>query len=129
MILPSSSNPHSYLLLAVLLLFSQSLLTSSRNLDVKQHQQLDYGDGDDSPTYIWPLPWQYTFGNQTLTVDPNLSLFTSGNGSDSRIVSEAFDRYKRIIFKHTSFNLLSTGVEYDLAKLNIVVHSENEDVL
>ncbi|KAK6120677.1 hypothetical protein DH2020_045575 [Rehmannia glutinosa] len=125
MYLLDSSNPRIYLLL-VLLLFSPSLLVSSRNLHTKQHRQLDHGDGDDSLTYIWPLPWQYTFGNQTLTVDPNLSLVTSGNGGHSLIVSKAFDRYKKIIFKHTSSKLPSTGIDYDINKLSVIVHSENE---
>ncbi|KAL8539050.1 hypothetical protein ACS0TY_000879 [Phlomoides rotata] len=125
---PHLSKPLSYLLLAVLLLFSQSSLTASRNLHLKLHQQLNYEDGDDSPTYIWPLPWQYTSGNQTLTVDPNLYLSTTGNGGNSSIVSEAFERYKRIIFEHTRFNLPSARVDYDLTKLNILIHSDNEEL-
>ncbi|KAL8551974.1 hypothetical protein ACS0TY_000866 [Phlomoides rotata] len=125
---PHLSKPLSYLLLAVLLLFSQSSLTASRNLHLKLHQQLNYDDGDDSPTYIWPLPWQYTSGNQTLTVDPNLYLSTTGNGGNSSIVSEAFERYKRIIFEHTRFNLPSARVDYDLTKLNILIHSDNEEL-
>lgn len=126
--LPNLSNPHSYLLL-VLLLFSQSLIITSRNLGIrKQHQQVDQGDGDDSLTYIWPLPWQYTSGNQTLTVDPDLSIVADGSGANSLIISEAFDRYKRIIFRHTSPKLRSGGTGYDLSKLNVIVHSENEEV-
>lgn len=38
---------------------------------------------DDSLTYHWPLPSQYTFGNQTLIVDPHLSLIVTGNGGGS----------------------------------------------
>lgn len=125
--LASSSNPN-YLLLAAFLILSQLLLTTSRNLDLKHHRQPNYA-ADDSTTYIWPLPSQYTSGNQTLIVDPNLKLFTSGNGGGSRIVSEAFDRYKRIVFEHASLKSSSAGVDYDLKKLSILVHSDNEEVL
>lgn len=123
----SSSNPN-HLLLAAFFLLSQLLLTSSRNLDLKHLRQLNYVGADDSPTYIWPLPSQYTSGNQTLTVNPNLTLVTRGNGGGSRIVSEAFDRYKRIIFEHASLKSPSSGVDYDLKKLTILVHSDNEEV-
>ncbi|XP_042028092.1 beta-hexosaminidase 1-like [Salvia splendens] len=121
---PSSFNPDS-LLLAAFLLLSQLLLTTSRNIGL---HQLNYHGADDSPTYIWPLPSQYTSGNQTLTVNPNLTLFTSGNGGGSRIVSEAFDRYKRIIFEHASLKLPSSGIDYDLNKLTILVHSDDEEL-
>ncbi|KAL0303624.1 UNVERIFIED_CONTAM: Beta-hexosaminidase 1 [Sesamum radiatum] len=119
-----SSNPRSHLLLLVLQLLCASLLVSSRNLQRRPHLQLNDGDGP----YIWPLPWQYASGNETLTVDPNLSLVTSGNGGGSLIVSEAFDRYKRMIFEHASSVSHSAGVDYDLRKLNVVVHSGNEEV-
>ncbi|KAL8050352.1 hypothetical protein ABFX02_06G077400 [Erythranthe guttata] len=128
--IPFMSNPQSYLLL-VLLIFSQSQIIRCRNLVLNQQQQQfnnGAGDGDDSLTYIWPLPRQHTSGNQTLTVNPNLSLVTSGNGSNSLIVSEAFDRYKKIIFKHTSSKLPGTGIDYDLNKLSVVVHSDNEEL-
>ncbi|KAH6762676.1 beta-hexosaminidase 1 [Perilla frutescens var. hirtella] len=124
---PSLSNPN-HLLLTAFLLLSHLLLTTSRNLDLKHLRQLNYGLAGDSPTYIWPLPSQYTSGNQTLTVDPNLTLITSGNGGGSLIVSEAFDRYKRIIFEHASLKLPSSGVDYDLKKLSILVHSDNEEL-
>ncbi|KAH6802376.1 beta-hexosaminidase 1 [Perilla frutescens var. frutescens] len=125
---PSLSNPNHLLLAAFLLLSQLLLLTTSRNLDLKHLRQLNYGLAGDSPTYIWPLPSQYTSGNQTLTVVPNLTLITSGNGGGSLIVSEAFDRYKRIIFEHASLKLPSSGVDYDLKKLSILVHSDNEEL-
>ncbi|PIN07941.1 Beta-N-acetylhexosaminidase [Handroanthus impetiginosus] len=123
-----SSNPRSNLLFVVLILFSSSLLINSRKLDLKQPQQLDHGHTDDSLAYVWPLPWDYTFGNQTLTVDPNLSLVTQGNGGHSVIVSEAFDRYKKIIFEHCSSKLDGSGVDYHLTRLNVIVHSGNEEL-
>ncbi|KAG6420331.1 hypothetical protein SASPL_116855 [Salvia splendens] len=123
---PSSPNT-KYLLLAAFLLFSQSVLTASRTIDPKHLRQLNHVGVDDSPTYIWPLPSQYTSGNQTLSVNPNLALFTSGNGGGSRIVSQAFERYKRIIFEHASLKLPTAGVDYDLSKLTILVRSDDEE--
>ncbi|KAL2555808.1 Beta-hexosaminidase 1 [Forsythia ovata] len=84
-------------------------------------------DDDDSITYIWPLPSEFSFGNQTLTVDPNLSLAIGGNGGSSSIVKEAFERYKLIIFKHHS-KLSKYGASYDIGKLNVIVHSANEEL-
>ncbi|KAL3838106.1 hypothetical protein ACJIZ3_022697 [Penstemon smallii] len=119
----ASSNPKTYLIpLTFFLIFSPSLVISSRNLNLKQHKLNN--EANNNLTYIWPLPSDYTFGNQTLTVDPNLSLIAAGNGGNSLIVSEAFARYKSIIFKHTSSAL--KGVEYDVTKLNINVHSADE---
>ncbi|XP_073293188.1 beta-hexosaminidase 1 [Primulina huaijiensis] len=121
----SSPNSYGYLLpLLVLLLFSPSLGRSSTNRKLKQH--LDDGEADSLP-YIWPLPWNYTFGNQTLNVDPNLSLVTSGNGGGSPIVSQAFNRYKGIIFEH-SYRFPKIGVDYDLTTVNVIVHSEDEEL-
>lgn len=88
-------------------------------------------DLDDSLPFLWPLPAQFTSGNDTLSVDPALSLSVSGKGGHSTIVREAFDRYRKIIFKH-SFNGFSVfrGIRsgFDIGKLNIVVHSESEEV-
>ncbi|KAL5733332.1 hypothetical protein ACOSQ2_033024 [Xanthoceras sorbifolium] len=91
-------------------------------------------DLDQSLTYIWPLPAQFTSGNETLSVDPELSLALSGNGGRSRIVKEAFDRYKAIIFKQTSSRAsvykLLRGMRsgYDITKLSIIVHSDSEEL-
>ncbi|KAF4350676.1 hypothetical protein G4B88_015400 [Cannabis sativa] len=88
---------------------------------------------NDSLTYLWPLPTEFTSGNETLSVDPRLSLAGAGNGGNSTIVRAAFDRYKRIIFKHTnrfsSFSLLR-GIKpvYDITTLRIVVNSEIEEL-
>ncbi|KAI3865764.1 hypothetical protein MKX03_025510, partial [Papaver bracteatum] len=81
-------------------------------------------DGDDSIVYIWPLPSKYTCGNNTVSVNPDLSLDISGNGGNSIIVSEGFQRYREIIFKHHSRK--KSGVLYDVNKLRIIVNSDNE---
>lgn len=94
---------------------------------------------DQSLTYIWPLPANFTSGNQTISIDPDLSL--AGNGARFTILKQAFDRYRAIIFKHSStstttsrarasvYNLFR-GIRsgYDIAKLSIVVFSDNEEV-
>ncbi|XP_038679868.1 beta-hexosaminidase 1-like [Tripterygium wilfordii] len=88
---------------------------------------------DDSLTYIWPLPEKFTFGNDSLSVDPQLSLSVAGYGGKSSIVSDAFERYKSIIFKHVhspSFFDRFRGrlSAYDITKLSVIVHSENEEL-
>ena len=87
----------------------------------------------DSLTYLWPLPEQFTFGEETLSVDPGLSLVVDGNASGSAIVRAAFDRYKGIIFKQShglSFlrKLREKIYAYDISQLKITVHSASEEV-
>nr|XP_043616801.1 beta-hexosaminidase 1 [Erigeron canadensis] len=77
-------------------------------------------------TYLWPLPSELTSGNQTLTVNPNLSLSVFGNGSNSVIVKDAFDRYRNIIFKHHVGDKKLVG--YDVSKLSVVINSNNEEL-
>ena len=84
-------------------------------------------------TYLWPLPSEFTSGNRTLSIDPDLSLAVAGIGGNSAIVRAAFDRYRAIIFKHTSgISIFSrfTGRSsvYDINKLKIIVNSDNEEV-
>ncbi|KAL6496786.1 Beta-hexosaminidase 1 [Orobanche hederae] len=121
----ASPNSKTLTLLVILLLLSPLLVFSSRNLKLKRRRT---GDIDETLTYIWPLPSNYTSGNQSLTVDPNLSLVTSGIGGKSSFVLQAFERYKAIIFKHVSSKLPDTGINYDLTKLNIIVHSVDEEL-
>lgn len=86
-----------------------------------------------SLTYLWPLPSEFSSGNQTLSVDPALSLAAAGNGGNSAILRAAFDRYRRIIFKHSNGvslfgRLRGRKLVYDISKLSIVVNSDDEDV-
>ncbi|KAK3005803.1 hypothetical protein RJ639_016269 [Escallonia herrerae] len=82
---------------------------------------------DDPPVYLWPLPSKFTSGNQTLTVSPDLSLYL---GSGSLIVRDAFERYRGIIFKHSSASPSGERSEpvYDITNLSIIVHSDNEEL-
>ncbi|KAK4834906.1 hypothetical protein QYF36_002336 [Acer negundo] len=120
----NSSKPITIFFTAILALFFTLALSFS--VDLNQ-----------SLTYIWPLPSQFTSGNDILSVDPDLSLSLSGNGGRSRIVKEAFDRYKAIIFKQSSsraayvyiknvFRGLRSG--YDITKLSVIVNSDNEEL-
>ncbi|XP_054817631.1 beta-hexosaminidase 1 isoform X2 [Prosopis cineraria] len=84
-------------------------------------------------TYIWPLPTQFSFGDDTLSVDPGLSLTVDGNGGGSDIVRAAFDRYRGIIFKRIDrFSFLRKLKEkisvYDVSTLRITVHSASEEL-
>ncbi|XP_019452564.1 PREDICTED: beta-hexosaminidase 1-like [Lupinus angustifolius] len=78
--------------------------------------------------FIWPLPKKFTFGNESLSLDPKLSL--SGNAVFSPILRAAFDRYKGIVFKNTDrYGLVTTfKTVYDVAKLKIIVHSYSEEL-
>lgn len=123
----ASPNPSLFTLLLTLLFLSPLLVSSSRHLKPKRHRISS--NIDESLTYIWPLPLNYTSGNQTLTVYPNLSLVTTGNGGKSDIVAQAFERYKSIVFKHSSSKLPAAGIDYDLTRISIVVHSDDEEVV
>ncbi|KNA20214.1 hypothetical protein SOVF_054390 isoform B [Spinacia oleracea] len=83
----------------------------------------------DSLTYIWPLPANSTSGDETLTVDPDLSLSFSGY---SPIISSSFLRYKRLIFTHAKkvpAGFLSfRGPVFDISVLQINVHFPNEEL-
>ncbi|WJX81053.1 Beta-hexosaminidase 1 [Trifolium repens] len=96
---------------------------------------------DESLTYLWPLPSQFTSGNHSLSVDPSLTVSVIGNGGvgDFSILNSAFDRYKEIIFKHTGYGF-SKGLvrklrerigvipSYHIVTLNIIVHSNIEEL-
>lgn len=81
-----------------------------------------------SLTYLWPLPSEFTSGDDTLSVDPRISLSLAGR--DSAIVRAAFDRYKGIIFRHADAASSFRGRKtlYDVRSLRIVVESDNEDL-
>ncbi|KAF3433775.1 hypothetical protein FNV43_RR24878 [Rhamnella rubrinervis] len=88
---------------------------------------------NESLTYLWPLPWEFTSGNETLSVDPGLSLAIGGYGGNSDILRAAFDRYRGIIFKHSNGvylfdRLRGRRLVYDISKLSIVVNSDSEDL-
>lgn len=79
--------------------------------------------------FIWPLPAKFSFGNQTLSVDPTLSLI--GNAANSPIVKAGFDRFKGIVFTNNgySFGFVRTDkAAYDVNKLNVVVHNKTEEL-
>ncbi|XP_021813825.1 beta-hexosaminidase 1-like [Prunus avium] len=116
-----------YTLFLILFIFSHSLC-------VLQTQGLNSADEvNDSLTYLWPLPSEFTFGNKTLSVHPQLSLVVGGNGGNSSILRLGFDRYKAIIFKNShgvsSFDRIrGRRLSYDVTKLKVVVHSDSEDL-
>lgn len=110
------------------------LFVFSHSLCVLQTQGLNSADEvNDSLTYLWPLPSEFTFGNKTFSVHPQLSLVVGGNGGNSSILRLGFDRYKAIIFKNSygvsSFDRIrGRRLSYDVTKLKVVVHSDSEDV-
>ncbi|CAB4270693.1 unnamed protein product [Prunus armeniaca] len=106
----------------------------SHSLCVLQTQGLNSADEvNDSLTYLWPLPSEFTSGNKTFSVHPQLSLVVGGNGGNSSILRLGFDRYKAIIFKNShevsSFDRIrGRRLSYDVTKLKVVVHSDSEDL-
>ncbi|GMY08640.1 beta-hexosaminidase 1 [Fagus crenata] len=78
-----------FLILSLVLCVSQTLVLNSAP------------EIDGSLTYLWPLPTEFTSGNDTLSVDPDLSLSFAGIGGNSVILRAAVDRYRAIIFKHS----------------------------
>ncbi|KAJ6900462.1 beta-hexosaminidase 1 [Populus alba x Populus x berolinensis] len=84
---------------------------------------------DDNLTYVWPLPAKFSSGNNTLSVDPELSLVFDGKGGDSSIIKDGFGRYKKIIFKHsTKSSSVNKRLVFDIGVLKIVVLSDNEEL-
>ncbi|KAJ8759866.1 hypothetical protein K2173_009967 [Erythroxylum novogranatense] len=86
-----------------------------------------------SLAYVWPLPAEFTFGGDTLSVDPGLILVVEGKGGNSSILRDGFERYSRIIFKQSSsFSILQRfrgrKSVYDVRKLRIIVHSASEEL-
>ncbi|ESQ44933.1 hypothetical protein EUTSA_v10010264mg [Eutrema salsugineum] len=118
------------LLHALLIFLSLSIITSSLSSPPPVTVHQDY------PPYLWPLPAEFSSGDETLSVDPSLSLIVAGNGGGSPIVKAAFERYMGMIFKHSfgrASSLLSRirflrMVEYDITSLKIVVHSDSEEL-
>ncbi|GAB2216073.1 hypothetical protein Droror1_Dr00023840 [Drosera rotundifolia] len=113
-----SSNPYPKLALFSLIFLLSLLSTSFSSLD-------------SSLTYVWPLPSYHTSGADTFSVDPYLSLSFAG---DSQIVTEAFERYRSIIFKHvpkvSGLRRFLTGLllEYDISVVEIVVDNDEEEL-
>lgn len=88
---------------------------------------------NDKLTYVWPLPSEISSGDHILSIDPGLSLVAGGEGGNSSIIKDAFERYKRILFKDgESFSIFQAfrfkRSAYDINELKIVVHSPNEEV-
>lgn len=126
----------------LLILFLVSFAVSVSSVSVRRGTPLDitFDQSDETPTYLWPLPAEYTSGNEALDVDPALKLTVAGNGGGSAVLRAGFDRYRGIVFKHTGLGLgfsfmrklrerlVSSVSAYDVDTLNITVHSDNEEV-
>ncbi|XP_006857676.2 beta-hexosaminidase 1 [Amborella trichopoda] len=84
-------------------------------------------DLNDSLAYIWPLPKQFTHGNLTVSISPDLVLEVEGKG----VIRDAFERYKKLIFKHHakySSSEVRENFDYDVHRLKIVVYSDDENL-
>ena len=120
-----------FLIIPCVLFVPQTLVFGSRPTPQQHHS-------DESLTYLWPLPTEFTSGDEVLSVDPSLTLSVAGNGGGSAIVRDAFERYRGIIFKHSGGGFVGFGLlrklresiisDYDVSQLKITVHSDNEEV-
>ncbi|XP_021295850.1 beta-hexosaminidase 1 [Herrania umbratica] len=120
--LPFSQKPHSKFSFFIFSLCVCQLVVLNSGFEL-----------DESLTYIWPLPSEFKSGNETLTVDPTLSLSVLGKGGDLKILREGFERYKKIIFKHVSGVSIFEkwrGIRsvYDIRELRIIVNSDSEEL-
>ncbi|XP_015962435.1 beta-hexosaminidase 1 [Arachis duranensis] len=126
-----------FVLCALFVVLPQSLvLHGSRGIRTKQPHL------DESLIYLWPLPAEFTSGDEVLSVDPSLKLSVAGTGGAgaSYIVEEAFERYKKIIFEHSGSGNVGARLrfkrvlvesiisEYDVSQLKITVHSDNDEL-
>ncbi|KAK6929291.1 Beta-hexosaminidase, eukaryotic type, N-terminal [Dillenia turbinata] len=112
--------------LSLLILSLSSLFFSTFSRPLSQGFSNSTLNLDDSLVYLWPLPSHFTFRDDTLSIDPDLSLSLAGIGGNSTILEEAFQRYLKIIFKHNSGDNLRRGLIYDISELKITVNSDNE---
>ncbi|KAJ3676649.1 hypothetical protein LUZ60_004061 [Juncus effusus] len=103
-------------LLLLLLLHFVSLSNGGRTPIIR--------NSDSSIVYLWPLPRNFTYGHQTLSVSPGLKLDLQGVNANSSIVQEAFGRYQDLIFKSWAHKGLSSA--YDVSKLTVLVSSDDE---
>ncbi|PSS33370.1 Beta-hexosaminidase [Actinidia chinensis var. chinensis] len=114
------------------LIYTYTVFVSIFSLVESRTLRLDSISGTkDSLVYLWPLPAEFTYGSDTLAVDPDLSLSVGGTGGGSAVVSAAFERYKAIIFKQSSWfskSRLRAKSAYDISKIRIIVHSDNEEL-
>ncbi|KVI06920.1 Glycoside hydrolase, catalytic domain-containing protein [Cynara cardunculus var. scolymus] len=125
--IPNLQSPRYFFTLLSILLYLTPIISSRTLPTIASFSHLSH---DSSITYLWPLPSEFTSGNETLAVDPDLSLSVSGNGGNSVIITEAFERYRTIIFKHvgsSKFGGIRT-LGYDISKLTIVVNSNDEEL-
>ncbi|CAL0314657.1 unnamed protein product [Lupinus luteus] len=127
------------LLIYYTLFVSQSLsLRLKKSTNLYHYHSHGSSSSSSSLTYLWPLPSHFTSGDQTLSVNPSLSLSLFSDNGVSLILTNAFDRYKGIIFKHgggVGFGLVRKLRErlvkvssYDINQLKIIVHSDNEEL-
>lgn len=117
-----SGNPHFIYTCLMLLAWVSQSVSLSTGFELNQ-----------SLTYIWPLPHELSSGNETLTVNPTLSLSLIGKGGNFKILREGFRRYKRIIFKQSSGvsifkNLRRIRSIYDISQMRIIVNSDSDEV-
>ncbi|CAK8574331.1 unnamed protein product [Lathyrus sativus] len=105
--------------------YKPTLLVIVFTFFISQSFAARFSQSHHSLPFIWPLPAKFTFGNETLSVGPTLSLI--GNGANSPILKAGFYRFKGIVFSHNGF-VRTVNTVYDVNKLNVIVHNKSEEL-
>ncbi|KAF1888805.1 hypothetical protein Lal_00036847 [Lupinus albus] len=126
-----------FLIFHIFFVSQSSFAIEFENSTTQNHHHHDYP----SLTYIWPLPSHFKFGDEIISVNPSLTLSIDSGKSDgdSEILTNAFFRYREIIFKHcgsSGFGFVRRSLReklvsvssYDIELLKIIVHSDNEEL-
>ncbi|XP_068643923.1 beta-hexosaminidase 1 [Aristolochia californica] len=81
-----------------------------------------------SLVYLWPVPKEFSFGNGTIPIDPNLSFQMQGVAEKSEVLQDAFRRCKTTVFNDRSVLTRSTAADYALSVIKVVVESADESL-
>ncbi|WOL16280.1 beta-hexosaminidase 1 [Canna indica] len=119
-----TKSPHFLLLLLLLSLAASLLCSPSYGRSTPRPHRSSSADA--SLVYLWPLPKLFRHGDLALSVDPEISLDLQVPGGESATVSEAFERYKDLVFTQWERSARRSSDEYDIAKLTVVVASADD---
>ena len=93
-------------------------------LAVLSHGAESQSASSDARDFLWPLPMQYSFTGNPVTVDSaNFQFIGQGAGGQSATLQSAFHRYAAYLFDQGTST--KQGV---IDKLTVVVQSSNESL-
>ncbi|URE01382.1 beta-hexosaminidase [Musa troglodytarum] len=110
----------------LLLSLAASLLLSPSHGWIPRRRPASSSAADDQLVYLWPLPELFRHGHRTLSVDPDLALDLRIPGGESLALSEAFERYRDLIFTQWERSAHRSYTDYDVNKLTVLVASDDD---